>query len=81
VKLFFLQLPTKNKLMTAIEILSGVCVILLSLVSFFLIAFYNKVDTIAKDLNTLLISVAVKDEKIETLEKRVTTVEKHLKIA
>ena len=67
--------------MIPIEILTGACVVLLGLVSFFLVAFYNKVDTIAKDINNLLISMAVKDEKIESLERRVTTVEKQLKIA
>jgi hypothetical protein len=65
--------------MSTTAILAFACTALFSLVSFFLVAFYNKVDKIATDISAVLINSAVKDEKITSMERRLTHVEETIK--
>ena len=49
--------------------------VLITILSFFLHAFYNKVDTIATTLEKIEVAVAVSNSKLENLERRVSNLE------
>lgn len=49
--------------------------VLLSIVSFFLVMFYKKVDQIAEDISFVKTTVAVRDEQMKGLDRRVTAIE------
>lgn len=57
------------------EILMGFCAVLLTMLGFFLTAFFNRVDNIDKNLQNLRSTTAVRDEQYKNLDTRVTKIE------
>lgn len=53
--------------------------VLITVLGFFLTAFYNKVDSIANTLKEIQVSVAVSNNKLENLERRVSNLETNKK--
>lgn len=49
---------------------------LIGIVSFFLFMFYKKVDTMAENVNSIIITNAVKDVEISGLSNRITNLER-----
>ena len=57
------------------KILVSACTVLIGIVAFFLTAFYQKVEQIARDINSITTTIAVSEIRFNNLEKRVADLE------